>query len=199
MKIIVIGAAGTIGRAVVERLGRHHDIVTAGRDSGEERVAIEDYASVQALFARTGPVDGVVVAAGALHLAPFPEMTPEQFRVGLDSKLMGQVHVALAAQHALRDGGSITLTSGIDAYYAIRHGANAMAVNLALEGFVAGAALDLRRGVRINVVAPTVLTESVALYGHLFPGFESADGKRVALAYERSVDGPETGKVYRVY
>jgi NAD(P)-dependent dehydrogenase (short-subunit alcohol dehydrogenase family) len=199
MKIVVIGAAGTIGRAIVERLGQRHEIVTAGRDSGEERVAFEDYASVQALFARTGPVDGVVVAAGALHLGPFSEMSPEQFRVGLDSKLMGQVHVALAAQHVLHDGGSITLTSGIDAYHAIRHGANAMAVNLALEGFVAGAALDMRRGVRINVVAPTVLTESVAQYGHLFPGFEPADGKRVALAYARSVDGPETGKVYRVY
>jgi NAD(P)-dependent dehydrogenase (short-subunit alcohol dehydrogenase family) len=199
MKIIVIGAAGTIGRAVVERLGGHHDIIGAGRGSGQEQVAIEDYASVQALFARTGPVDGVVVAAGALHIGPFSEMTPEQFQVGLHSKLLGQVHVALAAQHALNDGGSITLTSGIDAYHAIRHGANAMAVNLGLEGFVAGAALDLQRGVRINVVAPTVLTESVPLYGHLFPGFEPADAKRVAMAYQRSVDGPETGKVYRVY
>ncbi|TWI64482.1 NAD(P)-dependent dehydrogenase (short-subunit alcohol dehydrogenase family) [Pseudoduganella lurida] len=199
MKIIVIGAAGTIGRAVVERLGGHHDIITAGRGSGQERVAIEDHASVQALFRRTGAVDGVVVAAGALHLAPFHAMTPAQFRIGVDSKLMGQVHVALAAQHALNDGGSITLTSGIDACHAIRHGANAMAVNLALEGFVAGAALDLQRGVRINVVAPTVLTESAAVYGHLFPGFEPADGTRVALAYQRSVDGPETGKVYRVY
>ncbi len=199
MKIIVIGAAGTIGKAVVERLGQRHDIIAAGRSSGQQQVAIEDYASVQALFARTGAVDGVVVAAGGLHLGSFAEMTPEQFHVGLHSKLMGQVHVALAAQHALNDGGSITLTSGIDAYHAIRHGANAMTVNLGLEGLVAGAALDLRRGLRINLVAPTVLTESVPLYGHLFPGFESADGKRVAMAYERSVDGPETGKVYRVY
>ncbi|AXA94260.1 short chain dehydrogenase [Massilia sp. YMA4] len=199
MKIIVIGATGTIGKAVVEQLGTRHDIVTAGRNSGQYQVRIEDPASVAALFARTGPVDGVVVAAGDLHFGPLADMTPEQFRIGLDSKLMGQVHVALAAQHRLNDGGSITLTGGIVGHQPIRQGANASTVNRALEGFVVGAAIELPRALRINLVDPTVLTESLPQYGEYFHGFEPADARRVALAYSRSVEGAQTGQVYRVW
>lgn len=199
MKIIVIGASGTIGKAVVEQLGARHDVITAGRNSGQYQVRIEDPADVAALFAHTGPVDGVVVAAGDLHFGPLADMTPEQFRLGLDSKLMGQVHVALAAQHCLNDGGSITLTGGIVGHQPIRHGANASTVNRALEGFVVGAAIELPRAQRINLVDPTVLTESLPQYGAYFHGFESADARRVALAYSRSVEGAQTGQVYRVW
>ncbi|WEF33088.1 short chain dehydrogenase [Pseudoduganella chitinolytica] len=199
MKIIVIGASGTIGKAVVEQLGARHDIVTAGRRSGQFNVTIEDPADVAALFDRTGPVDGVVVAAGDLHFGPLADMTPEQFRFGLDSKLMGQVHVALAAQRRLNDGGSITLTSGIVGHQPIRHGANASTVNRALEGFVLGAAIELPRALRINLVDPTVLTESLPQYGDYFHGFEPADARRVALAYSRSVEGAQTGQVYCVW
>jgi len=109
------------------------------------------------------------------------------------------VHVALAAQHALNDGGSITLTSGIDVYHPIRHAANAVASNSAVEGFVRGAAIELARGIRINAVAPGLLTESKAAYGHLFPGFETIDAARVALAYARSAEGAQTGQVYQAW
>jgi len=199
MKIIVIGANGTIGKAVVEQLGARHEILTAGRNSGQYQVRIEDHADVVALFERTGPVDGVVVAAGDLHFGPLTDMTPEQFHVGLNSKLMGQVNVALAAQHKLSDGGVITLTSGSVGTHPIRYGANASTVNRAVEGFVLGAAIELPRGLRINLVDPTVLTESMPQYGAYFPGYEPVDASRVALAYARSVEGPETGKTYRVW
>jgi NAD(P)-dependent dehydrogenase (short-subunit alcohol dehydrogenase family) len=198
MKIIVIGAAGTIGRAVVQQLGQRHEIVTVGASSGQHQVQIEDPASVRALFERTGKVDAVVVTAGALHFGPLQEMTPEQFRTGLDSKLMGQVNVALAAQEFLNDGGSITLTSGIVGSQPIRYGANASAVNAAVEGFALGAAVELQRGLRINVVNPSLLTESLEAYGPYFRGFETVPAARVALAYSRSVEGAESGKTYRV-
>jgi len=199
MKIVVIGASGTIGKAVVEQLGARHDIITVGRNSGQHRVRMEEYDDVVALFERTGPVDAVVVAAGELHFGPLTEMTPEQFYIGLNSKLMGQVNVALAAQHKLTDGGVITLTSGSVGTHPIRYGANASTVNRALEGFVLGAAVELPRRLRINLVDPTLVTESVPQYGAYFPGIETVDVRRVALAYTRSVEGPETGKTYRVW
>jgi NAD(P)-dependent dehydrogenase (short-subunit alcohol dehydrogenase family) len=199
MKVIVIGAAGTIGKAIVEELGRRHDIVTVGQRRGQHQADITDFTQVQALFARVGKADAVVVAAGIMALEPLAQMTPERFRIGLDSKLMGQVHVALAAQHALNDGGSITLTSGIDVYHPIRHGANAVTSNSAVEGFVRGAAIELARGIRINAVNPGLLTESKEAYGHLFPGFETVPARRVALAYSRSVDGVQTGQIYKVW
>ncbi|MCY1554306.1 hypothetical protein D9M68_908700 [compost metagenome] len=80
----------------------------------------------------------------------------------------------------------------------IRNGANATAVNAAIEGFVAAAAIELPRGIRINAVSPTLLTESLPTYGPFFPGFETVPSQRVGLAYQRSVEGAQTGRVYRV-
>ena len=144
-------------------------------------------------------MDAVVVAAGTLHFGPLADFTPAQFQVGLDSKLMGQVNVALVARDYLNDGGSITLTSGIVADQPIRNGVSATMVNAAVEGFARGAAIELPRGLRINVVNATVLEESLDTYGPYFRGFEAAPASRVALAYSRSVEGAQTGQVYRVW
>ena len=198
-KVIVIGASGTIGKGIVEQLGLRHEVITVGRNSGQFQVKIEDPASVDALFRQVGKVDGVVVAAGELHFGPLAEMTAEQFQIGLNSKLMGQVNVALAAQKYLNDGGSITLTSGSVSDNPIRFGANASTVNRAVDGFVTGAALEMPRGLRINVISPTLVDESVAAYGPYFYGMETVPVKRVALAYSRSVEGAENGKTYRVW
>ncbi|GJI90648.1 short chain dehydrogenase [Duganella hordei] len=199
MKVVVIGAAGTVGKAVVEQLGQRHEIVTVGSSSGQYQADIADIAQVRALFAQIGRVDAVVVAAGALHFAPLAGFTPEQFYVGLNSKLMGQVNVALVAQEYLNDGGSITLTSGIVADEPIRNGVSATMVNSAIEGFARGAAIELPRGLRINVVSPTVLEESMGSYGPFFIGFEAVPARRAALSYARSVDGAQTGQVYRAW
>lgn len=199
MRVIVIGASGTVGRAVVEQLGQRHEIVAVGRSSGQYQADISDIAQVRAVFERIGKADAVVVAGGALAFAPLAEFTPEQFRVGLDSKLMGQVNVALVAQGLLNDGGSITLTSGIVADQPIRNGASGAMVNAAVEGFARGAAIELQRGIRINVVSPTLLTESLEAYGPFFRGFETVPASRVALAYSRSVEGAQTGQVYKVW
>lgn len=199
MKVIVIGGNGTIGRAVVEELGQRHDIVSVGQSSGELRVDMTRPESVQQLFRRTGPVDAVVVAAGKLHFGALAELTAEQLAVGLQDKLMGQVNVALAAQHYLRDGGSITLTSGIVSDEPIRFGVNATMVNAAVDGFVRAAAIELSRGLRINAVSPNVLVESMPAYGPYFLGFEPVTAARTAKAYSRSVDGLQTGQVYRVW
>ena len=155
-KVIVIGATGAVGKAVVEELGKRHEIITVGSSSGQHQVKIEDPASVRALFEKVGKVDHVVVTAGNLHFGPLNEMTPEQFRIGLDSKLMGQVNVALVAQQYLNDGGSITLTSGVDAHNPLRGCANTVTVNNGIEGFARAAAVELPRGLRINVVNATM-------------------------------------------
>jgi len=197
--VLVIGGAGTIGSAVVRELGKRHRVITAGRSSGDYRVAIEDAASVRELFNRVGRVDHVVVACGALHVGPLAEMTEEQFRIGLHSKLMGQVNVALVAQHALNDGGSITLTSGVDAHNPLRGCANTVTVNNAIEAFAQGAALELQRGLRINVVNPSLLEESAQKFEALFHGFEPVSSAKVARAYSRCVEGAESGKTYRAW
>lgn len=199
MKVIVIGAAGTIGSAVAAELATRHDVVHVGKTSGQFQADIADIGSVRKLFDKAGKADAVVVAAGDVHFGLLSGMTPEQFNIGLQHKLMGQVNVALAAQEYLNDGGSITLTSGILTAEPIRYGANASAVNAAVEGFVRAAAIELPRGLRINAVSPTILTESLDSYGPYFHGFETVPASRVAQAYVKSVDGLQTGRVYTVW
>lgn len=200
MKILLVGANGTLGQAVARQLGQQHQILAAGRRSGELRVDLADDSSVAELFGRTGTVDAVISTTGAVHFGPLQQMTPAQFNTGLQDKLLGQVRLALAAQHHLSAGGSITLTSGIISAQPIRDGVNATAVNAALEGFVRAAALELLpRGLRINVVSPNVLVESMAAYAPYFPGFEPVSAQRAALGYQRAVEGIQSGETITVW
>jgi len=197
-KILLIGASGTIGQAVLANLGARHDVITVGRTSGTHRADFSQPGAVAKLFEAVGKVDAIVSSAGNLHFGPLAEMTAEQFNLGLQDKLLGQVQLALVGQKYLNDGGSITLTAGILSIEPIRNGANATAVNAAIEGFVAAAAIELPRGLRINAVSPTILTESVGVYGPFFPGFDTVSAERAARGYQRSVEGAQTGRVYRV-
>ncbi|AKJ32189.1 short chain dehydrogenase [Caldimonas brevitalea] len=198
-KILLIGATGTVGSAVAQQLGERHQVIRVGRRGGDHQVDITDAGSVDRLFAAVGRVDAIVSTTGQLHFGPLADTTPDQFAIGLHDKLLGQVRLALVGQHHLNDGGSITLTTGIVAQEPIAQGANATTVNAALEGFVQAAAIELQRGLRINAVSPSVLTESWAGYGPFFPGFEPVPAARVALAYQRAVDGAQNGRVYRVW
>ncbi|MGD0969118.1 MAG: short chain dehydrogenase [Candidatus Aquilonibacter sp.] len=198
MKILVVGANGTIGKAVVDELKPRHEIVSAGRTHGDHRVDISDLASIQKLFTEIGSVDAVVSAAGDVHFGPLLDMTPDQLRVGISYKLMGQVQLALEATKHLNPGGSVTLTAGTLSYDPIRFGASASLVNSAIEGFVRAAAIEFPPGMRINAVSPTVLRESLAAFGSFFPGSEGVPAKLVALAYSKSVEGAQTGQIYFV-
>ncbi|PWF54055.1 short chain dehydrogenase [[Kluyvera] intestini] len=199
MKILLIGASGTVGRAVEQELSQgQHDIIRAGRTSGDVHVDITSDESVAALFENVGRVDAIVATTGNLFFGPLEKMTSRDFSIGLQDKLLGQVRLALTGQHYLNEGGSITLTSGIVGQEPIAQGVNATTVNAALEGFVKAAACELKHGQRINVVSPTILSESQEAYGPFFPGFESVPAARVALAYRRSIEGVQTGRVYTV-
>jgi NAD(P)-dependent dehydrogenase (short-subunit alcohol dehydrogenase family) len=197
-KIVVIGATGTLGQAVTNELKARHEVIEVGATRGQYQVDSKDPASVEKLFREIGKVDGVVTTIGKVHFGPLAEMTIEQFWTGLQDKLMGQINAVLLGQHYVNDGGSFTLTTGILSEEPIRLGVNATTVNLALEGFVRSAAIELPRGIRINAVSPTVLTESMDAYAPFFRGFEPVTAQRAAVAYLRSVEGAQTGRVYRV-
>ncbi|HHT7394371.1 short chain dehydrogenase [Klebsiella oxytoca] len=198
MKIIVIGASGTIGRAVAQELNQRHEVIRVGRTQGDYQVDITSQQSVQSLFEKIGQVDAIVSATGNLFFGPLATMTDRDFNQGLQDKLLGQIRLALTGQHYLNDGGSITLISGIVAHEPIAQGVNATTVNAGLEGFVRAAACELPRGIRINLISPTVLTESAAAYDGFFPGFASVPAASVAQAYRRSVEGVQSGRIYRV-
>lgn len=198
MKIVIVGASGTVGSAVSELLAQDHQVIRVGHRQGDTLVDMTDSTSIAALLEGIGRFDALVVASGNVAFAPFPEMTDEQWQTGLESKLMGQIRLTRAAIPHLNDRGSITLISGILSEEPINWGASASTINGAIEHFVRAAACELPRGLRINVVSPTVLEESMDKYADFFPGFVPVPAARVAQAYKKSVLGVQSGQVFRV-
>jgi len=204
LRILLIGASGTLGRAVQAELEQRHEVIAAGRNSGSLRIDITDVASIHHALQQAGELDAVISAAGYVTFAPLADFKAAPYgeslhTQGIADKLLGQVNLALAARDHLRDGGSITLTSGILAEQPIVAGSSASLVNGAVEAFVRAAAVELPRGLRINVVSPSVLTEAMAAYAPFFRGFEPVSAARAALAFSRSVEGAQTGQVYKVF
>ena len=146
MKIILIGASGTLGKAVGRELNARHEVVHVGHSSGEFQVDITDRKSIERLYEKTGDFDAVVSTTGNIHFGPFDQLTPEQFEVGLRSKLMGQVNLVTSGLKRIRSGGSFTLTSGQINDDPIRLGVSGAMVNGALEGFVRSVAIELPCG-----------------------------------------------------
>ena len=198
MKILLIGATGTIGSAIDRELSPRHEIVRIGRSSGDFQVDISNSASIRQLFEKTGRFDALVCAAGNVNFVPLAEMSEKDFTLGLQDKLMGQVNLLLIGREFANDGASFTFTSGVINREPIRTGSSAALVNAALDGFVKAAAIELPRGLRVNSVSPTVLTEAMGKYATYFRGFKSVAAAEVALAYAKSVEGLHTGQTYQV-
>jgi NADP-dependent 3-hydroxy acid dehydrogenase YdfG len=198
MKIILIGAAGTLGSAVDKALKARHEVVRVGRKSGDFQVDITDPASIEQLFSKIGEFDAVVSTAGDVHFGPLAEFTQDRFQIGLRSKLMGQVNLVAFGLKYIRNSGSFTLTTGQINEDPISVGASGAMVNGGLEAFARSAAIELPRGLRINVVSPTVTEESWSAFGPFFPGQKPIPSAEAALGYVKSVEGMQTGKVYRI-
>lgn len=197
MKIIVVGGTGTIGKAVVKELGLRHTIVIASHHHGDVKVDTNNLQSIEQMYKTVGHFDAVVSTVGKVHFEEFTKMTEEHYKIGLNDKLMGQVNLVLAGLPHISVGGSFTLTSGILSADPIRCGSSASMVNGAINSFVIGSAIEMPRGIRINSVSPTVLAESMDAYGNYFHGFEPVPAARVALAYSKSVEGAQTGQIYK--
>ncbi len=195
-KILVIGASGTIGRAVADQLDTDNDVIRVGNRQGEYTVDLASKQSIEALFETIGTIDAVISAAGQSRFAPLLESVDADFTVGIDNKLMGQVNIARTACRYLASPGSITLTSGLLARQPGPGTVPTAMVNAGLEGFVRAAALDLPPGLRINIVSPIFVTETALNMGMDVAGSMSA--AQTAKAYEASLQGEMTGQVLDV-
>jgi NAD(P)-dependent dehydrogenase (short-subunit alcohol dehydrogenase family) len=193
MKIIVIGATGTIGREVAKALSaKKHEVLRASRN-GDLKVDLDDRGSIRTMFERVSDIDAVVSCAGSAVFKPYADLTEDDYELGLRSKLMGQVSLAKIATDVVREGGSITLTTGVLAMHPIPGSASISMVNAGLEGFVRAAALEMPRRLRINAVSPPWVRETLLKLGmSSTPGLPSAD---VAKAYVAAVEGTQQGEV----
>jgi NAD(P)-dependent dehydrogenase (short-subunit alcohol dehydrogenase family) len=196
MKIVVIGATGTIGKEVVKALAHQHQIVRVGRHSGNFQVDIASKASIEQLFPKIGPFDAVICTAGEARAGRLAELTDEDFMLGLTSKLMGQVNVVRVGRQYINKDGSFTLTSGVLSQEPMPGTAAISLVNAAVEAFARTAALDLDRGLRINAVSPVWATETLQALG--MDAAPKMPAAQFVPAYRESVEGHRTGEVLDV-
>ncbi len=193
MKILLVGATGTIGKAVAAVLAPRHEVLSVTRHSAPLRVDLSAPETIEALFARAGSVDAVVCASGAARFKPLAELQDEDFAFSMQNKLMGQVNLVRAALRHLRDGGVAVVTSGILSRSPMPGSAAISLVNAGLEGFARAAALEATRGIRVNVVSPPWVSETLQQLG--MDPKNGLPAATVAQAYVRAVEGGMTGQV----
>jgi NAD(P)-dependent dehydrogenase (short-subunit alcohol dehydrogenase family) len=193
MRVVVIGASGTLGKHIASALSSKHEVIPAARNSGEYRVNIVDPESIRRLYANIAGVDAVVCAAGEARFKELESLTDEDCIFSLTNKLMGQVNVARFGLQHISDGGSITLTSGVLAGRPMKGSAAISLVNAGVEGFARAAALEAPRGIRVNVVSPGWVAETLQAMGK--DPSAGIPASLVARAYVSSVEGSMTGMV----
>jgi NAD(P)-dependent dehydrogenase (short-subunit alcohol dehydrogenase family) len=199
MKILIIGGNGTIGKTVVQNFKNDHEVIIAGRSSGDITVNISDSASIKNMFEQIGVVDAIICIAGEAKWAPFNELSEEDYYIGVKSKLMGQVNLVRIGQEYLSKEGSITLTTGILADDPVVKTASASMVNGGIHSFVQAVALELGNAFRINVVSSGMVEDAYEKYKDYFPGHNPIPMRKVINGYVRSVLGKRTGEVIRIY
>jgi NAD(P)-dependent dehydrogenase (short-subunit alcohol dehydrogenase family) len=192
MKIIVIGASGTIGKEIVKALSPAHEVFGVCRKSAIP-VDIRQVDSIRSMYARIGKVDAVLCAAGSGAWKPLSRLSDEDFQTSLGYKLMGQVNVIRYGLDVLSDGGAIAVTSGMVSREPMVGGAAMSLLNGGLEAFVRAAALEAPRGIRVNAVSPPWVSETLTEMG-----MDPAGGlpaATVAKAYVATLEGMQTGQV----
>lgn len=199
MKILIIGGNGTIGSKVSTHFAAENEVIIAGRTSGDVQVDIANSESIKRLFENTGKLDAIVCIAGEAKWANFDELSEEDYYIGLKSKLMGQVNLVRIGQHYLNAGGSITLSTGILADDPVVKTASAAMVNGGIHSFVQAAALEMKDGIRVNVVSLGMVEDAYEKYKNYFPGHNPVPMNKAVNAYVRSVNGKGNGEVIRKY
>ncbi len=197
MKILIIGGNGTIGRKVAERLSVKHEVLIAGRNSGDVNVDFSDSAAILSMFEKVGRLDAIVAIAGDAKWDRFENLSEDDFYIGLKSKLMGQVNTVRIGQHYLNKGGSITLSTGILADDPVEMTTSAAMVNGAIHSFVKAVVLELD-GIRVNAVCSDLVEDSFEKYKDYFPGNTPVPMHKIVDGYIKCVEGKINGRILRI-
>jgi NAD(P)-dependent dehydrogenase (short-subunit alcohol dehydrogenase family) len=199
MKILIIGAEGTVGLPITQYFEQEHQVIRAGRSSGDVQLDIADTASIQKALDTAGQVDAIICIAGEAKWAAFDELSEEDYYIGIRSKLMGQVNLVRLGKEKLNPGGSITLSTGILADDPVLFTSSAAMVNGGIHSFVQAASLEMPNGLRLNVVSLGMVEKAYEKYKGYFPGHNPVPTSKTINAYARAVLGKVNGEIIRVY
>ena len=196
MKIIIVGATGTMGTYLSSAFENEHEIIRVASQEGDFQVDITSPKEIEKFFEAVGPFDALISTAGPTFVGPWKKLNDETFRKGVEGKMMGQINLVLIGQHYINPKGSFTLITGALTEDPQINFANASAANGAVEGFVRGAAIELENGIRINAVSPTVIENSPHYFPY-FPGEIPTTMKQLEFMFRKSVFGASTGHIIK--
>mgnify|MGYP000553007221 CR=1 FL=1 len=196
MKIIIVGATGTMGTYLSSAFENEHEIIRAASEGGDFQVDITSPEAIEKFFQTVGPFDALISTAGPTFVGPWKKLDDTTFRKGVEGKMMGQINLVLIGQHYINPKGSFTLITGALTEEPQINFANASAANGAVEGFIRGAAIELENGIRINAVSPTVIENSPHYFPY-FPGEIPTTMKQLEFMFRKSVFGAVTGHVIK--
>ena len=184
MRILIIGAGGTIGNLITPALSAKHEIITAGRKTGDIKVDISLPFSIENLFEQVKSIDACVCLAGDSYAGDIQTLTEEKLHVGIINKLVGQANLVLIGQKYLNENGSFTLTSGKMGDKPSKNAAAKAIANGGVNSFVLAASLEMERGIRINVISPAKVAD--------IPVSDLVNG------YVKSIEGSCNGEILRI-
>jgi len=197
MKIVIVGASGTMGTYLADVLeGEGHELIRTSRSSKEIQVDTTSTQSIEAMFEKIGPFDALVTTAGETFVGPWKNLNDQTFKKGIEGKMMGQINLVLIGQHYINPKGSFTLITGALTHEPQINFANASAVNGAVESFVKAAAIELQNGIRINAVSPSVIENSPHYFPY-FPGEIPTTMKQLEYLFRKSLFGAGTGHIIK--
>ena len=196
MKIIIVGASGTMGKYLTGAFEKDHEIIKVATKNGNIQADITSPESIENMYRQAGAFDALICTAGPTFVGPWEKMTDKEFRKGIEGKLMGQINLVLIGQHYINPKGSFTLITGALTNEPHLNFANASAANGAVEAFVRAAAVELDPGIRINAVSPTVIEDSPQ-YFPFFPGDIPVTMKQLEYGFRKAVFGANTGQVIK--
>ena len=194
MKIIIVGAAGRIGKEVDQALSDGNEIIRVGLRSGDFQCDYTDTESVKNMFVEVGEFDSLISVAGRdSTFESFQDLDDEDYRYGFERKFLGQIRFLKYGENTIRNNGSFVFTSGFLSHYPNPASIATGPLNAAVDAFVNNAAPMLPRGIRINVVSPAPIVE---------PGQEGkglVTAAETAKLYVQAVEGNITGQVLRAW
>lgn len=198
MKIVIVGASGTMGTYLSKAFENEHEVVKVDHKEGDMTVDITSPEDIEKMYKQIGAFDALICTAGPTYVGPWKTLDDKNFMKGVEGKMMGQINLVLIGQHYINPQGSFTLITGALTHDPQKNFANASAANAGVEGFVRAAAIELQNGIRINAVSPTVIENSPQYFPY-FPGDIPVTMKQLEFGFRKSVFGAGTGHVIKPY
>ncbi|EKZ9200752.1 SDR family oxidoreductase [Vibrio vulnificus] len=159
---VVLGGTSGIGAELAKQLESDHAIVhVASRQTGLD---ISDEKSVYHYFETIGAFNHLIVTAGSYAPAgKVVDVEVTQAKYAFDTKFWGAVLAAKHGARYLKQGGSITLTSGMLSRKVVANTYVKAAINAAIEATTKVLAKELAP-IRVNAISPG-LTKTEAYKG----------------------------------